>query len=114
MLLLNNAMHCKRCRCFRTDHKDSPYNASCHHQCCLLLLLLLLLQMFGSPEKRFICLGPAAGFSDHYGEPGLRVDWSIIHHSSGSSSSSTISSSTISKACRAWSDKRVVAGSDHI
>jgi hypothetical protein len=46
----------------------------------LLLLLLLLLccvvmrlfcwprQMFGSPDKRFICLGPAAGFSDHYGE----------------------------------------------
>jgi hypothetical protein len=31
-------------------------------------LFLLLLQMFGSPDKRFICLGPAAGFSDHYGE----------------------------------------------
>ncbi|WIA11187.1 hypothetical protein OEZ85_011317 [Tetradesmus obliquus] len=24
-------------------------------------------QMFGSPDKRFVCLGPAAGFSDHYG-----------------------------------------------
>ncbi|WIA31163.1 hypothetical protein OEZ86_001173 [Tetradesmus obliquus] len=29
-------------------------------------------QMFGSPDKRFVCLGPAAGFSDHYGE-GCRI-----------------------------------------
>lgn len=25
-------------------------------------------QMFGSPSKRFVCLGPSAGFSSHYGK----------------------------------------------
>lgn len=27
----------------------------------------LLVQMFGSPNKKFVCLGPSSGFSDHYG-----------------------------------------------
>jgi hypothetical protein len=35
---------------------------------CAVMLLRWPHQMFGSPDKRFICLGPAAGFSDHYGE----------------------------------------------
>ena len=27
-----------------------------------------VLQMFGSPDKRFICLGPSSGFGSHYGK----------------------------------------------
>lgn len=47
----------------------------CGCSCCCSLTLHhgtaaapdVLLQMFGSPDKRFVCLGPCSGFSDHYG-----------------------------------------------
>lgn len=40
--------------------------------CCRRLpACLLALKMLGSPDKRYVCLGPASGFSDHYGACGL-------------------------------------------
>lgn len=30
-------------------------------------------QMLGSPDKRYVCLGPASGFGDHYGARRERV-----------------------------------------
>lgn len=35
--------------------------------CLATCVLLLSLQMLGSKDKRYVCLGPASGFADHYG-----------------------------------------------
>lgn len=57
------------CTCLCMTEGTSALATKPPHQLCPPNLHVLpFLQMLGSPDKRYMCLGPASGFSDHYGE----------------------------------------------